>query len=247
MSYRLVTPPRSWNLPLSVLACAALLASLSPVTAPACGWWGDGEMNQDDDAIIIGADGRPVTRQPVDNQGPVYEAITLRANALRKGGGASPAEIARLYLAAAGGGFPPAQNSLGNLYEQGLGVEQSNPRAAYWYRRAAEQEEPRAQHSLGVMYLQGRGVPKDPAEGVSWLRRSAGQGHAAACADLANLYWTGEGVPQNKTRALAWWLIAAGSGDGKSVGLSSEAKRQMREAEIAAAEEIARNWAGNAR
>jgi TPR repeat protein len=247
MSYRLVTPPRSWNLPLSVLACAALLASLSPVNTRSCGWWGDGEIDRDHDAIIIGANGRPATRKPADNQGPVYEAITLRANALRKRGGASPAEIARLYLAAAGGGFPPAQNSLGNLYEQGLGVEQSNPRAAYWYRRAAEPEEPRAQHSLGVMYLQGRGVPQDPAEGASWLQRSAGQGHAAACADLANLYWKGEGVPQNKTHALAWWLIAAGSGDGKSVGLSSEAKQQMREAEIAAAEEMARNWAGNAR
>lgn len=247
MSYRLVTPPRSRNPPLFVLAGAALLVALTPVTAPACGWWGDGEIDRNVDAIIIGADGRPVTRQPADDQSQVYEAMTLRANALRKAGGASPAEIARLYRTAAGGGFPPAQNSLGNLYEQGLGVVHSNPQAAYWYRRAAIQEEPRAQHSLGVMYLQGRGVPKDPAEGISWLRRSAGQGHAAACADLANLYWKGEGVPLNKTRALAWWLIAAGSGDGKSAGLSSEAKRQMREAEIAAAEEMARNWMRNAR
>ena len=187
MSYRLVTPPRSRNLPLSVLACAALLASLSPVTTGACGWWGDGEMDRDDDAIIVGADGRPVTRKPADNRGPMYEAITLRANALRNRGGASPAEIARLYLAAAGGGFPPAQNNLGNLYEQGLGVEQSDLQAAYWYRRAAEQGEPRAQHSLGVMYLQGRGVPQDSAEGASWLQRAARQGHAAACADFANL------------------------------------------------------------
>ncbi len=247
MSYRLVTPPCSRNLLLSVLACAALLASLPPVNAQACGWWGDGEMDQVDDAIIVGADGRPVTRQPTDNQGPVYEAITLKANALRNRDDASPAEIARLYLAAAGGGFPPAQNSLGNLYEQGLGVEQSNPQAVYWYRRAAEQGEPNAQHSLGDMYLLGRGVPQDPAKGASWLQRSAGQGHVAACADLANLYWNGEGPVRNKTRALAWWLIAAGLGDGKSAELSSEARRQMEESEITTAEKIVRNWMQNAR
>ena len=204
-------------------------------------------MDRNVDAIVVGADCRPVTRQPADNRGPMYEAITIRANALRNSGGASPAEIARLYLAAAGGGFPPAQNSLGNLYEQGLGVEQSNPQAAYCYRRAAEQGEPRAQHSLGAMYLQGRDAPKDPAEGVSWLRHSADQGHAAACADLANLYCKGENVPRNQTRALAWWLIAAGLGDGKSAGLSAKAKREMGVAEIAAAEEIARNWIRNAR
>ncbi len=247
MSYGLVTRRPSRNRSRFILIYAALLTSITPLTAQGCGWWGDGEMEWDGDSILIGADGRPLTQEPAGGQDPLYEAMTLKAHALRNGGGASPAEIARLYLAAAGAGFPPAQNSLGNLYEQGLGVPQSNPRAAYWYRRAAERGEPRAQHSLGTLYLQGRGVPQNPHEGASWLQRSAGQGHVAACADLAGLYWRGEGVPRDKTQALAWWLIAAGLGDRKSAGVGATAKGQMQEADIATAEDLARNWAVNGR
>lgn len=246
-SYRLVTLPRSPILLLLVLSGATLFALLFPVIAASCGWWGDGEMDRVDDAILIAADGHPVTRRPADEQDPGYESMTLRANALMEEGGAHPIEIARLYLTAAAGGFPPAQNNLGNLYEQGLGVAKNEVQAAYWYRRAADQSEPRAQHSLGAMYLLGRGVSKDLDKGLRWLQRSAVQGHAAACADLANLYWQGEVLPRNKTRALAWWLVAAGSGDGKSADLSSEAKRQMRKAEIAAAEEMARKGMRDAR
>ena len=247
MSYRSVTSPRSRILPLLVLCGAGLFAALFPLTAPSCGWWGDGEMDRDEDTILIAADGRPVTRRPVDDQDPGYESMTLKANALRKRGRPLPFEIASLYLVAAAGGFPPAQNNLGNLYEQGLIVAKNDIQAAYWYRRAAEQGVPHAQHSLGAMYLHGRGVPRNPDKAISWLRRSAVQGHAAACVDLANLYWKGEVLARNKTRALAWWLIAADSGDGKSADLSSEARREMRKAEIAAAEEMARSRMRDAR
>ncbi len=247
MSYGLVTRRPSRNRSLFVLVYAMLLASLSPGTTRACGWWGDGEMEWEDDAIIIGADGRPITQPPDGGQNQLYETMTLKANALRNGGSASPDEIARLYLAAAGAGFPPAQNNLGNLHEQGLGVQQSNSRAAYWYRLAAEQGEPRAQHSIGTMYLRGRGVPRNTAEGAGWLQRAADQGHVAACTDLANLYWRGEGVPRNKTHALAWWLIADGLGDGESAGFAAAAKGLMQKAEIATAEEMARDWAANGR
>lgn len=232
--YRLVT-----------FAFAVLLPSLSPVTTHACGWWGDGEMNSDDsDVIIVGPDGRPVAIGASGEQEPVFIAMTRRANALRNASGANAAEAVRLYRAAAEGGFAPAQNNLGAMYEKGIGVKKSDQQAAYWYRRAADQGEPLAQHSLGVMYLQERGVEHDPARGAGWLERSATKGHPGACADLANLYWTGEGVPRDKTRALTWWLIAARSGDRVSARLAADARQSMSKTEIAAAEKMARKIAG---
>jgi len=228
--YRLVT-----------FAFAVLLPSLSPVATHACGWWGDGEMDSDDsDVIIVGADGRPLAIGPSGAPEPDFIAMTRRANALRDTPVADAAEAVRLYRAAAEGGFAPAQNNLGAMYEKGIGVKQSDQQAAYWYRRAADQGEPLAQHSLGVMYLRERGVEHDPARGAGWLERSATQGHPGACADLANLYWSGEGVPRDKTRALTWWLVAAGSGHGVSARRAAAARHSMSKTEIAAAEKMAR-------
>ena len=48
-------------------------------------------------------------------------------------------EAAKWYRLAAEQGDANAQYVLGVLYENGLGVEQSNTEAAKWYRKAAEQ------------------------------------------------------------------------------------------------------------
>ncbi len=58
---RWISNRASW----AVLASAALagllfLATTLPGAAHACGWWGDGEMNRDDDSVVTGMDGRPV-------------------------------------------------------------------------------------------------------------------------------------------------------------------------------------------
>ncbi len=51
-------------------ALAILVAGSSP--ASACGWWGDGE-NDDNEAIVIGADGRPVPEAEPDNSATPVE------------------------------------------------------------------------------------------------------------------------------------------------------------------------------
>jgi len=55
------------------------------------------------------------------------------------------------YRASASLGFAGAQNNLGDCYEHGVGVSQSDLAAMFWYTRAAERGEPTAFLSLANM------------------------------------------------------------------------------------------------
>jgi len=79
------------------------------------------------------------------------------------------------YRKAAARGDPDAQNSLGQMYEDGEGVRQNYTLAAKWYRRAAEHVPDlggagQGRNSLGLLYLDGRGVPKDYVQAYVWFR-----------------------------------------------------------------------------
>ena len=94
---------------------------------------------------------------------------------------------AEWYLRAAQQGHAGAQNSLGWLYQRGLGVSQDNAAAVEWYRRAAEQGHAGAQNNLGWMYQAGKGVSQDVEEAVRWYRKAADQGNEKAKAALKRL------------------------------------------------------------
>lgn len=70
-------------------------------------------------------------------------------------------------------GSADAQETLGNSYYLGIGVTQDYVRAAYWFRRAAEQNDPGAQYGIGTLYLLGRGVPQDHSQAYFWLSLAA--------------------------------------------------------------------------
>lgn len=58
-----------------------------------------------------------------------------------------------LYRESAQMGFAGAQNNLGDMYERGVGLAQSDLMAMFWYTRAAERGEPTAYLSLAsLMY-----------------------------------------------------------------------------------------------
>ena len=63
----------------------------------------------------------------------------------------------RETLQAAEQGDAQAQNKLGEMYDNGLGVRQDDAEAVRWYRQAAEQGHAVAQKNLGEMYDNGRG------------------------------------------------------------------------------------------
>ena len=58
-----------------------------------------------------------------------------------------------LYWQAATGGFAAAQNNLGDLYENGNGVDLNERFALYWYTRATERGEPTAYIGLAMLLL----------------------------------------------------------------------------------------------
>lgn len=82
-------------------------------------------------------------------------------------------------------------------------------KAAFWYRKAAEQGFDRAQVNLGTLYSTGQGVLLDYAEAAIWFRRAAEQGHARAQCLLGELYSKGQGVPLDFEQAALWLRKAA--------------------------------------
>lgn len=117
-----------------------------------------------------------------------------------------------------------AQYQLGELYLQGLGVEQNPQRAADWFFQAASQGKLDAfeqlkqlaeqgyasiQFDLARLYALGLGVPRDEATATDWLKQSAKQGYLPAQAKLGECFAQGKGVPQSYESAAHWYHQAA--------------------------------------
>ena len=65
-------------------------------------------------------------------------------------------------------GDPIAQNSLGVMFQKGLGVKKNYNTSFNWFRQSAEQGYTPAQVSLGYIYDQGMGVPVDKVSAFMW-------------------------------------------------------------------------------
>lgn len=74
------------------------------------------------------------------------------------------------YKKAAEQGSKNAQYYLGECYEKGVGVEQSNEEAYKWYKKAAEQDSKDAQYALGKFYEEGIGVEQSYEEAYKWYK-----------------------------------------------------------------------------
>ncbi len=122
------------------------------------------------------------------------------------------AQAAQWYGKAAEQGNAYAQNQLGNLYHQGLGVAKDEVQAAQWFRKAADQGLPVGQFNLAWMYRSGLGVSKDYGQAVQWFRRASDQGFAAAQADLGWMYQYALGVPQDNAQAFQLYQRSAAKG-----------------------------------
>jgi TPR repeat protein len=133
-----------------------------------------------------------------------------------------------------------AQNNLGSIYREGLGVPQDYAEAVNWYRLAAEQGYADAQNNLGVMYREGLGVPQDYAEAVNWYRLAAEQGYAGAQYNLGIMYENGEGVPQDNVIAHMWSNIGGANGEAIALNNRIEIEQGMTREQIAEAQALAR-------
>jgi len=152
------------------------------------------------------------TNQPTDsdykgeeiNENPTNVTGDVNNNTNSK----SPEEIKK----AAEQGDSSAQNDLGLMYENGLGVTQDYKTAVKWYKKAAEQGEADAQNNLGVMYDSGLGVTQNYKVAAKWFKKAADQEYAVAQFNLGVMYANGFGVLKDYKAAVKWYKKSAEQG-----------------------------------
>ena len=110
-----------------------------------------------------------------------------------------------------------AQVMLGEMYERGLGVDQSFQQAAELYELAANQGDATAQYALGVMYLNGEGVDQSYERAAEYFEAAARQGMDDAQYNLGCLYDNGHGVEQSNETARELWIKAAEGGNENAI------------------------------
>jgi TPR repeat protein len=119
------------------------------------------------------------------------------------------AEAEKWIRKAADKGIANAQNALGGLYDDGLGVPQDKSLAVQWYQKAADQGLIASEFALAGAYYKGSGVPKDLPLSLRWLEKAAGQGDAEAQYNAGSMYEKGRGGAQDAAKAVFWYRKAA--------------------------------------
>jgi len=82
-------------------------------------------------------------------------------------------------------GIAVAQHFLGWHYHKGIGTDQNDQLAVFWWQKAAVQGVAEAQQGLGWAYANGRGVDEDPAEAYRWYNRAVASGDEEARSGLS--------------------------------------------------------------
>jgi TPR repeat protein len=105
-----------------------------------------------------------------------------------------------------------AQEMLGLIYEQGLGVQKDYAKAFKWTQLAAQQGLPDAQNRLGGLHLRGLGVPENRSKAMKWYELASKQGHLAALTNQGVIYLLSE----NLEKAAEIYKISASRGDTRA-------------------------------
>ncbi len=116
-----------------------------------------------------------------------------------------------LYRESAQMGFAGAQNNLGDMYEGGVGLAQSDLMAMFWYTRAAERGEPTAYLSLAsLMYKLKTDTPtlieamKFALWALALLPDGGNQAMARSLIELLTLELTADEVDAARALASDW-------------------------------------------
>lgn len=111
-------------------------------------------------------------------------------------------------------GYAAGQRNLADFLLRGVkSVEPDPPRAAAFYRLAAEQGDALAQDMLSWMLLEGEAVPGEAADARFWAEKAAAQGIAASMTRMGLIFHHALGVERNVAAAARWWEEAARRGD----------------------------------
>ncbi len=106
-----------------------------------------------------------------------------------------------------------AMYDIGNMYCDGVGVEQDYAVAMEWYLKAADLGHTTAIDNIGWMYRDGIGVEQDYTVAMEWFEKAADLDDTTAMDNIGYMYREGYGVEQDYTLAMEWFEKAADLGD----------------------------------
>jgi TPR repeat protein len=121
-----------------------------------------------------------------------------------------------------------ANENLGVMYYQGLGVPQDYAKAMELLRPQAESGSPGAEFYLALMYKSGLGVPKDAAKAAQWMSKAAEWGLVPAQLEYGAMLRDADGVPRDYAAAYQWFLLAAERGGPENKASAVEAQASVR-------------------
>ncbi|MDG2125438.1 MAG: tetratricopeptide repeat protein [Verrucomicrobiales bacterium] len=102
--------------------------------------------------------------------------------------------------------------TLGQIFEQGKGVEMDLAKAAGYYGQGADAGVVICMHNLGVFYDAGKGVDQTLEIAAGWFFKAAVQGLLESQNQLAAYYRGGRGVMRDPVAAAAWFDRASRGG-----------------------------------
>ncbi len=135
-----------------------------------------------------------------------------------------------------------AQADLANRYHVGEGIAQDMSKAAFWYKKLANNEVAEAQLALGLMYIKGDGVEPDNSQALHWLQRAAEQRLPAAQYLLGVAHAEGHGAEIDRQKAYMWYEISAAMEYKNAIEARDELAKQLSKQEILSAERLATEW-----
>ena len=110
-----------------------------------------------------------------------------KAQGVEETGELSNRQRVALIQRAAEAGFPKSQNSLGQLFAEGIGLPKDLQQARRWFQAALVQGDPYAAYNLGVLYREGLGVTVSPDRARRYFQAALAGGHPQAAAALKAL------------------------------------------------------------
>jgi len=96
-----------------------------------------------------------------------------------------------------------AQNILGLMYEEGIGVEKDLKKAFEWYKLSANQGLTKAEFNLALCYKMAKGCQRDYVKAIEYFTKATCQEHNRSFYHLGDMYEKGIGVEADISIALA--------------------------------------------
>ncbi|MGB3810426.1 MAG: tetratricopeptide repeat protein [Parvibaculum sp.] len=113
---------------------------------------------------------------------------------------------------ASDGGHPMAAYLLGQLYEQGRGVEQSAATSFHYYQVAAAAGQAQAGVKVGLIYRDGNkalGIKRNYEKALENFEKGAAESWPESQYYLADMYRRGLGTPANRSESMRWLILAS--------------------------------------